>query len=363
MSPSASAAHSQASRTGVLLVNLGTPEAPTPAAVRRYLRVFLWDRRVVEIPRWLWWWVLHLIILPLRSKKSAEKYARIWTRDGSPLMHHSVQQLKLLRGWLGLQGGAQPVVELAMSYGQPSIQAAWDKLKAAHCSRVLVLPLYPQYASSTTGSVLEQVMTVLGQERVVPEVRTVRQFHDDPRYIQAVVERIEHYWQREGRPDKLLISFHGLPAQSLTQGDPYHCQCHKTARLITERLGVPQDMVAVGFQSRFGPARWLQPYSSDILQQWVQAGQRRVHVVCPGFVSDCLETLEEIALDYAAQFKAAGGESCALIPCLNDSPAWIEALGHLVQQHSQGWPEPETSAQLQTRQQRAQALQNQGPKA
>lgn len=301
-------AHGQAPKTGVLLCNLGTPDAPTAPALRRYLAEFLSDPRVVEIPRLLWWLILHGIILRVRPAKSALKYASVWTPEGSPLRVWTQKQATLLRGYLG-ERGHQVVVSHAMRYGTPSIASALDAFKAEGVTRVLVLSAYPQYSAATTASVLDAVFAWGRTVRNVPELRFVNHYHDDARYIDALAQRITGYWQTHGRPDKLVLSFHGVPLRSLHLGDPYHCECHKTARLLAERLGLNPTQVLTTFQSRFGKAKWLEPYTEPTLQALAQAGVKRVDVCCPGFVADCLETLEEIAMEGRDAFMAAGGQA------------------------------------------------------
>ncbi len=330
--------HGQPPATGILLANLGTPDEPTPAAVRRYLRQFLGDPRVVEIPRAVWLPLLHGVILPLRSAKSAAKYATIWTPEGSPLKVWTERQAKLLQGWLGEQGHAV-TVRYAMRYGNPSIASQLDELKAAGCTRILVLPAYPQYSATTTASVVDDVASWSRRIRNLPELRFVQRYHDDAGYIDALARGIESHWQREGsRPDHLLLSFHGVPERTLLLGDAYHCECHKTGRLLAQRLGLGQDQVTLSFQSRFGKAKWLEPYTEPTLQALARRGVKRVDVACPGFTSDCLETLEEIAQEGRDAFLEAGGEQFRYIPCLNADPAWIGALGAIALRHLGGWP-------------------------
>ena len=349
-------AHGQAERTAVLLVNLGTPDAPTPGALRRYLAEFLWDPRVVEIPRPIWWLILHGVVLRTRPAKSAAKYASIWTPEGSPLLVWSERQAKRLSGQLG-EMGHRVLVRLAMRYGRPGIHAALDALRAEGATRILVLPLYPQYAAATTGSTVDAVAAWAGHSRRLPELRFVNQFHDDPAYIEALASSVLRYWQREGRGDKLLMSFHGLPARSLTLGDPYHCQCHKTARLLTQRLGLKPSDVVVSFQSRLGRAEWLQPYTEATVRALGAQGVKRIDAICPGFVADNLETLEEVAMEVRDAFLASGGEAFRYIPCLNDDDRWIAALAALTLRHLQGWPIGEADlAQLDRTRQRALAM-------
>jgi len=331
--------HSQPARIGVLLINLGTPEAPTPQALRPYLKEFLWDRRVVEIPRPLWWLILNGIILNTRPAKSAEKYASIWRPEGSPLKVHTEHMAILLKGHLGERVRQPVLVDYAMRYGQPSVAGRIAAMKAQGVDRLLVVPLYPQYAASSTGSALDAVWDTLLHTRNPPELRTVRNFHDHPGYIQALRQSIEMFWAERGRPDVLVMSFHGVPRRSLDLGDPYHCECQKTGRLLAEALGLAPDQYRVTFQSRFGRAEWLQPYTAATLEKLGHAGTRRVDVVCPGFVADCLETLEEIGVEGKADFLKAGGKEYHYIPALNDRPLWIQALTDLVQEHLSGWPD------------------------
>ena len=338
--PEPAFAHGQPERTAVLLVNLGTPDAPTAAALRRYLGEFLWDPRVVEIPRPIWWLILHGIVLRTRPAKSAAKYASIWTPEGSPLLVWTQRQAKRLSGQLGEMGHSVSV-RMAMRYGQPGIAAALDALRAEGATRILIVPLYPQYAAATTGSTFDTVAAWARRSRRLPELRFVNQFHDDPAYIDALAHSVLRHWQREGRGDKLLMSFHGLPASTLTLGDPYHCQCQKTARLLAQRLGLKSEDVIVSFQSRLGRAKWLQPYTEPTVRAMAAQGVKRIDAICPGFVADNLETLEEVAMEVHDAFIAAGGSSFHYIPCLNDDDRWIAALAALTLRHLQGWPTAE----------------------
>jgi ferrochelatase len=329
--------HGSMPRTAVLLLNLGTPREPTRPAVHRYLRQFLMDRRVVEIPRLLWWLLLHAIILPLRSGASAQRYASVWTPAGSPLLDFSERQHRALTAELQ-QRGFDVEVLLAMRYGDPSIPAAMERLRQSGVTRLLVLPLYPQYSATTSASAFDGVMQVLLQTRNLPELRWIRNFHDDPGYIEALRRSVRAYWDANGRPDKLVMSFHGLPRRNLDLGDPYHCECAKTARLLAEALDLGPGEYALSFQSRFGRARWLEPYTVDTLRKLARDGVGRVDVVCPGFAADCLETLEEIAQEARTEFLTGGGREFHLIACLNDAPRFIAALADLVEAHTQGWP-------------------------
>ena len=331
--------HGTPPRTALLLVNLGTPDEPTAPALRRYLGEFLSDRRVVEIPRLVWWPILNGIILNTRPAKSAAKYASIWTPEGSPLAAWTAKQATLMKGYLGERGLAPPqlLVRHAMRYGNPSVASVLDELQAQNATRILVLPLSPQYAAATTASVNDAVMAWAMQRRRQPEFRFVQRYHDDAGYVGALAQRVRAHWQREGRGDKLVLSFHGLPARSLALGDPYHCECHKTARLLAERLGLAKDEWLVTFQSRFGTAKWLEPYTEPTLVALARQGVTRVDVMCPGFTSDCLETLEEIGQEARHAFLGAGGRAFSYIPALNDQHEWIAALAAIAMRHLQGW--------------------------
>ena len=335
--PEPSHHHGASLKTAVVLINLGTPDEATPAAVRRYLREFLSDPRVVEIPKLLWWVILHAIILPFRSAKSAHKYASIWTLDGSPLKQHTEKQAILLRGYLGQRGHDVQVV-YAMRYGNPGVQHVLRELKAGGVDRILILPAYPQYSGPTTASIYDAVFAHYAHERNVPEMRFIKHYHDYDAYIQALAGTVNAHWERFGRPDKLVISFHGVPKRTLLLGDPYFCECHKTARLLAEQLGLTEDRFMLTFQSRFGKAEWLQPYTAASLEKLGKEGCKRVDVICPGFVSDCLETLEEIAMEARDTFIDAGGKEFHYIPCMNEFPGWIAALADLAEHHMQGWP-------------------------
>ncbi|MDP1956243.1 MAG: ferrochelatase [Polaromonas sp.] len=326
-----------AGSSAVLYCNLGTPDAPTAAALRPYLAQFLSDHRVIEIPRLLWWLILHGIILRLRPKKSAAKYASIWTAAGSPLKVWTARQALLLAAQLAGRGH-QVEVRYAMRYGQPSIASELTALKASGVTRVLVLPAYPQYSGTSTASVFDAVYSWAAKTRLIPELRFVNHYHDHPGYIAALAARVQAHWAQHGRADKLLMSFHGVPERTLHLGDPYHCECHKTARLLAERLGLDKTQHLVTFQSRFGKAKWLEPYTEPTLVAQAQAGLRSVDVLCPGFTGDCLETLEEIAQEAKEAFVHAGGQSFNYIACLNDSAEWLAALADITEQHLSGWP-------------------------
>lgn len=344
--------HGTVAKTAIVLVNLGTPDAPTAAAVRPYLKQFLSDPRVVEIPRALWWLILHGVILPFRSGKSAEKYASIWTAEGSPLRVHTEKQALLLRGYLGARGHDVQVA-YAMRYGNPALPDVLGKLKADGCERILILPAYPQYSATTTASTCDAVFSHYARVRNMPELRIVKHYHDHDGYIHALKESVLAYWEMHGRPDKLVMSFHGVPKRTLLLGDPYHCECQKTARLLARQLGLSQEQYIVAFQSRLGKAEWLQPYTAPTLQNLAKSGIRRVDVMCPGFVGDCLETLEEIDMEGRRDFLTAGGKEFHYIPCLNESPAWIGALAEIAEQHMFGWPTRLTAAEREVQQREA----------
>jgi len=353
--------HGQAAQTGILLINLGTPEAPTAKALRPYLKEFLWDRRVVEIPRPIWWLILNGIILNTRPKKSAEKYASIWRPEGSPLKHFTARQAALLGEEMTRRHRQPLIVEYAMRYGQPSVASQIEAMKAKGVDRLLLVPLYPQYAASSSGSALDAAWLTLLHQRNPPEVRALKHFHADPGYIAALKHSVQSYWAEHGRPDVLVMSFHGIPRRSLDLGDPYHCECHRTGRLLAEALQLSPEHYRITFQSRFGRAEWLQPYTSATLEKLGHEKTRRIDVICPGFLADCLETLEEIALEGKAEFLNAGGGEYHYIPALNDRSDWISALADLVTAQlggwlSQNWNVEEVEREGDLQRQRAQAL-------
>ena len=327
---------------GVLLVNLGTPDDPSPAAVRRYLKQFLSDPRVVELPRLLWWVILHGFILRVRPARSARLYQKIWTEHGSPLLLHSRDIAAALAQQLAARISGAVTVELGMSYGQPSIDAALGRLYLQGARRLVCLPLYPQYSGTTTGSVFDAVTSALGRRRWVPEFRFINHYHDARGYIAAQAQNIREYWEQHGRGDKLLFSFHGVPEETLRKGDPYHCQCLKSARLIAESLELADEEWIITFQSRVGRAEWLRPYTDETVARLAQTGTSCLDVVCPGFAADCLETLEEIAMQNAEIFRAAGGATLNYIPALNARDDHVAFLVRLVEQHVAGWPETST---------------------
>ena len=360
--------HTRSDATGILLTNLGTPDAPTTEAVRRYLAEFLSDPRVIELPRILWLPILHGIILRIRPKRSAHAYQKIWTGQASPLLDISIKQCQALQKLLASRVKGPVPIELGMRYGNPSITGALEKLQQANVQRLLVLPLYPQYSGTTTASSYDAVAAVLKTWRWVPELRLLNHYHDHAGYIDALVDSIRTHWAEKGHSDKLLFSFHGLPQKYFLAGDPYYCQCQKTARLVAEQLQLTDGTWQVAFQSRFGFQKWLQPYTDKTLMAWGKQGIKSVAVICPGFPADCLETLEEIQMRYRDLFLDAGGERFSCIPALNDQPAHIDALMKLIIRNCQGWPEfaldynaDAVHAGLQLREQRATALKSTKP--
>ena len=318
-------------RLGVLLINLGTPDAPEAAAVRRYLAEFLSDPRVIEIPRLAWKPILHGIILRVRPKKSAHAYGQVWTNDGSPLASITKRQRSALQERLG--DGV--MVEYAMRYGNPAIAATVQRMIAAGCDRILAAPLYPQYCAATTATAQDSLYAALAPMRLQPSLRTLPPYYDDAFYIDALKASIERQLAAlDFTPDRLLLSFHGMPQRTLELGDPYHCHCRKTARLLGERLAIETD---VAFQSRFGRAKWLEPATDKVLADYPSQGVKRVAIAAPGFSADCVETLEELAIRGRETFVEAGGEKFATLECLNDSPEGMHMLEGLVRRELAGW--------------------------
>ena len=329
----------QSVQTGVLLVNLGTPTAPTAKALRPYLAEFLGDARVIDYPRWLWWLILHGVILRIRPPRSAHAYARIWTDRGSPLRFGSEDLAAKLQAELDRQQPGTLRVALAMRYGEPSVAHTIGQLQREGVRRLLVLPLYPQYSATSTGSVIDAVADAFKALRWPPELRFVNDYHDDPGHIEALASSIEHWWAANGRGEKLLLSFHGIPERYVQLGDPYAGQCRRTAQLLRERLQLGESELVVSFQSRVGRERWLQPYTDATVRQLATDGVKKLDVACPGFAVDCLETLEEIAMQNRDFFLAAGGGTLRYIPALNDSTEQVGSLAKLVQRQVLGWPE------------------------
>ncbi len=313
--------------TGILLINLGTPAEPTPSAVRKYLKEFLSDPYVVEIPRALWWVILNFFILPKRSKESAKRYASVWTREGSPLRAHTVAQSKFVGGYLGERGHRDIIVDYAMRYGEPSIKSQLSVFKEKNIRELVLLPLYPQYARSSTATALGAATTAMKALDYHPDVHTVADFHDHPGYIEALANSVRDYQMRTAsRPDKLVMSFHGVPQYTIDRGEPYQQHCLTTGKLLAEKLKLGEHQYQICFQSRFGRAEWIKPYTADVLTELGKQKTARVDMICPGFVGDCLETLEEIAIEGKQIFKDAGGGEYNYIPCLNERHDWLQAL-------------------------------------
>jgi ferrochelatase len=347
--------HGEIPAVGVLVANLGTPDAPDSPSLRRYLREFLLDPRVIELPRVLWWLILHLFVLTTRPRKSAALYKQVWTAEGSPLLVISNRQAAALQEALRREAGTSIHVALGMRYGNPSIRAALRELAGKGCRRILVLPLYPQYAAATTGSTFDAVFDELKTWRWVPEVRTINHYHDDPAYIRALAASLRDAWAAEPPSEKLLFSFHGIPKRYFLAGDPYFCQCHKLARLTAEELGLPKERWEVSFQSLFGKEEWLKPYTDKTIAAMAKSGIRSLDVVCPGFSADCLETIEEIDEQNREIYLHAGGERYRYIPALNDRSDHIGVLADLILRNLQGWLEAPTAREAEESRRRAEA--------
>ena len=340
--------HRQPRRIGVLITNLGTPDAPETRALRRYLREFLSDPRVVEVPRFIWFFILNLVILVIRPPRSAHAYKTVWTDEGSPLLVHSENQLKGIRERLQNTYGDDVVVKLGMRYGNPSIPSQLQEMEDEGVRQLLVLPLYPQYSGSTNGSTFDALAKDFTQRRWIPDLRFISHYPDYPPYIQAMADHIRAFREQHGSADKLIFSYHGVPRRYLLNGDPYFCECHKTSRLLAAALGLSDDQWMTTFQSRFGREEWLQPYMDATMKALPDQGAKSVQVFCPGFSADCLETIEEIDVENRGYFEEAGGESFAYIPALNAEPVHLDALTQLIEDNLQGWQRddnhPETLA-------------------
>lgn len=346
--------HDNPDRLGVLVTNLGTPDAPTTPALRRYLAEFLSDPRVVELPRPLWWLILHGVILRIRPKRSAEAYASVWQSEGSPLLLHTSKQAEGIREALKSKYGSNVVVGFAMRYGNPAISRVLDEMQEQGVRKLLVLPLYPQYSASTSASTFDAIAKDFAKRRWLPDLRFISHYPDYPPYIEAMARHIETHWANHGRNQKLVLSYHGVPLKYLTKGDPYHCECHKTSRLLAERLGLTRDDYMTTFQSRFGKEEWLQPYTDETLKALPGKGVKSIDVFCPGFSSDCLETVEEIDEENHEYFMEAGGEAFSYITALNATPGHIDALVSLIEENLAGWQVPTNDPEaLAARHQRA----------
>lgn len=329
--------HQQADKIGVLITNLGTPDAPTPKALHKYLKEFLGDPRVVEVPRLIWWFALNGVILRIRPRRSARSYAKVFTEEGSPLLFHTRHQAHALQQHFAAHGHDNLLVDFAMRYGSPSMPDVLESMFRRGVRKLLVLPLYPQYSGSTAASTFDAISADFTKRRWIPDLRFVSHYHDYAPFIAAAAKRIEAHWAEHGRADKLLFSYHGIPLRYLHAGDPYHCECYKTSRLIAEKLGLNESEYITTFQSRFGREEWLKPYTDATLKAFPAQGVKSVQVFCPGFSADCLETIEEIAEENKEYFAHAGGERYEYITALNDRPEHIEALASLVLENVRGW--------------------------
>jgi len=328
--------HGEVPAVGVLVVNLGTPDTPDTPSLRRYLRQFLSDPRVIELPKLQWQLILNLFVLTTRPKQSAHAYQVVWTEEGSPLLSITLRQARGIAEILAREVGTPTHVEVGMTYGEPSVGTALRTLRETGCDRILILPMYPQYSGTTVGSVYDTVARELTTWRVVPEHRFIQTYHDEPGYVGALAASIRDAW-REGEPEKLLFSFHGIPKRYFEGGDPYHCLCHKTARLVAEELGLADDRWVLAFQSLFGKEEWLKPYTADTVSAMAKAGVESLDVICPGFSADCLETIEEINVQNREFFEGNGGKRFRYIPALNDRPDHLRFLADLAERHLQGW--------------------------
>ncbi len=329
--------HDATEKLGVLLVNSGTPDSPSTRDVRRFLARLLGDPRVVEAPRAFWLPLLHGVILRTRPFRSARKYRSIWTEQGSPLMRYSLELRAALQAELAHRVIAPIQIEVGMLYANPSVPAALARLREADCRRILVVPMFPQYCGASTAPVFDQVTRELQRWRWVPELRFVSDYHDHPGYIAALRNSVREHWERHGRTQHLLMSFHGIPERYFRKGDPYFCRSQRTARLLADELNLGADEWSVAFQSKYGPGAWLKPYCDEVIEAMPSRGVRSVAVICPGFSADCLETVEEIDIENRERFLHAGGERFDYIPALNARPDHSRAIADLVAQHLQGW--------------------------
>lgn len=336
--------HGTQPKIGVLLTNLGTPAAPTAKALRPYLKQFLWDPRVVEVPRLLWWMILHAFILTTRPKKSAEAYTEVWTERGSPLLYHLEDQVAGVTQRLAAQWGDAVLVRGAMRYGQPSIASQVNALLGEGVQQLVVLPLYPQFGGPTTASTFDALSDELQGQRWLPDLRFVSSYHDHPHYIKSIADSVRRHWETQGRADKLVLSYHGMPKRYLLEGDPYHCQCLKTSRLVAAELGLEDDAYLSTFQSRFGRDEWLKPYTDETLMSLPEQGVKSLQIICPGFSADCLETIEEIGMENRDYFLESGGERYEYIPCLNATDDHIDMITALITEQLAGWVAPKYDA-------------------
>lgn len=339
--------HGTEERLGILVVNLGTPAAPETRAVRRYLAQFLSDPRIIELPRWLLRTLLHGVILRIRPSRSAKAYREVWSEEtGSPLLSISKAQTAALKTEMKKRFGDHVAVVLGMRYGEPSIDNAIAELASLNVRRLIVLPMYPQYSGTTTASVFDAVTDRMQKTRWIPELRFINQFCDQQNFIKALADSVRESWEKNGRGDLLVTSYHGIPKRYLTSGDPYHCLCHKTSRMLAEELGISDDKIRVVFQSRVGREEWLRPYCDETMKNLPAEGIKSIDVLCPAFSADCLETIEEISGENREYFEENGGERFQYIPCLNDRADHITFLGDLLERHAQGWPEADMTRDM-----------------
>ena len=330
--------HGKKEKIGILITNLGTPDKPNKEALKTYLKEFLSDPRIIEIPKLIWQAILRLIILNLRPQKSAKLYKSIWKKEGGPLLVMLKKQKRGIKKVL--QNKLKNIkIEIGMRYGNPSIKLGLEKLKSKSCRKILVLPLYPQYCAVTTGSTFDKVTEILRKWRWIPEIRFVNNYFEESMYIECLVKSIKESWKKSGKAQKLIFSYHGVPKKYLLKGDPYYCFCQKTTRLVAERMKLKKKDYITTFQSKFGPGEWLQPYTDKTLEELPKKGIKKIHILSPGFSSDCLETLEELEVQNKENFLSSGGERYNYIKCLNDDPQHLKMLGFLILNHIKGWTE------------------------
>ena len=321
---------------GVMLVNLGTPESPTVSSVRKFLREFLSDSRVVELPSWIWFFILNGVILRFRPSRSLKAYQKVWTKDGSPLLVNTSKQTLALERELNQKGEAVHV-RYAMRYGEPSIATVIDEMTSRGIGRIVVLPMYPQYSGSTIGSVFDEIGNVLKKRRFVPSIRFISGYSGDTTYIECLASSVRTHWQQHGKSERLVMSFHGLPQAYVDKGDPYENECRVDAQMLAQALELRDDEWSMCFQSRVGAAPWLKPYTDDVLSELTGSGIKSIDMMCPGFSADCLETLEEVNIGYRELFMEKGGKTFRYIPCLNDSPDHIGVLVSLIRSTAGDW--------------------------
>ena len=328
--------HGTKLRIGVLLSNLGTPDKPKRKELRVYLKEFLSDPRVIETPKLIWQIILNGIILNTRPQKSAKNYQKVWTDQGSPLLVILNKQKQLTQELLGKEN-LEIEFTIGMRYGNPSIKKGLEELREKNCNKIIVLPMYPHYCAATTGSTFDEVTNTMQKWRWVPSLRFISTYHDNPDYIKALANSIKKHWDKHGKPDKILFSYHGIPKKYFTKGDPYHCLCSKTTRLVREQMGLSEEFAITTFQSRFGPEEWLQPYTDKTVEQLAKNKLEHLQIIAPGFSSDCLETIEELDGENREIFKEHGGEKFSYVPCLNDQGDHISLIGALIKNELQGW--------------------------